>query len=44
LSFLKYTSFENEGFAFISEPYMVKFTENAFETSIKTWIRKSKFE
>jgi len=44
LSFLKSLSYENEGFAFISDPYMFKFTEPAYETSIKTWIKKSKFE
>jgi len=41
---LKCLSYENEGFAFISDRYMIKITETAFETSIKTWIRKSKIE
>jgi len=40
----KCLSYENEGFAFISDRYMIKFTETAYETSIKTWIRKSKLE
>jgi len=44
LSFWKCLSYENEGFVFISDPYIVKFTETAYESSIKTWIRKSKFE
>jgi len=30
LSFLKCLSYENEGFAFISDRYMIKITETAY--------------
>jgi len=41
LSFLKCLSYENGGFVFISDRYMIKFTETAYETSINTWIRRN---
>jgi len=36
LEFLKCCPYENEGFAFISDRYTIKFTDTVYETKMKT--------
>ena len=40
LSFLKFWPYENEGFAFISDRYMIKFKETLYESKIKAELWK----